>query len=83
MSAWQEAHIQVIGGTYVIVQLVESWEIDGPPHMELSTRFFVPVEGDSLEWGYSIVLSDFLTADYMEQEFRQEVARWERLASHG
>jgi hypothetical protein len=83
MTVWQEAHIQLIGGTSVTVQLVEAWELNGPPHMELATRFSFPVEGEALAWGYAYPLGDYLTADYMEQEFRQELARWERLASHG
>lgn len=83
MEVWKESCIQLIGGTSVIVQLGEVANWDDAPNTELSTRFVYCVEGERLEWGYAIVLCDFLTMDYMEQEFRQEVARWERMASHG
>lgn len=83
MEIWKESVITLIGGTSVTVQLVDIQEMSGEPHTELATRFSFPVEGVAIAWGYSTVLSDFLTGDYMEQEFRQEVARWERLKSHG
>jgi len=82
MTVWEESSFELIGGSWVTVLLEESWEIDGPPHMELRTMFAYPIEGEPHTWGYAYPLSDFLSDDYMRQEFRQEVARWERLAQH-
>jgi hypothetical protein len=83
MEIWEEQSIPLIGGSTVTVRLVDALEMSGEPHTELQTRFYIPVEGETVLWGYSLVFCDFLSADYMEQEFRQEVARWERLRSHG
>jgi hypothetical protein len=83
MRIWEESSFQLIGGSWVTVLLEESWEIDGPPHMEISTHFAYPIEGETHVWSCAYPLSDYLTDDYMKQEFRQEVARWGRLASHG
>jgi hypothetical protein len=82
MAIYEQRFITVIGGTSVIVQLEEVANWDGPPNTELTTRFVYSVEGERHEWGYAIVLSDFLEWEYMLQEFRQEVARWARLASN-
>lgn len=79
MEVWAEESIQLIGGATVTVRLVEVPNWDSAPNMELVTRLSYPVEGEQHEWGYATVLSDFLTGEYMEQEFRQEVARWRRM----
>ena len=84
MEIWEEESIPLIGGSTVTVRLVNVLEFNGPPHTELWTRFSYPLtDGESVQWGSSYPLCDYLSTDYMEQEFRQEVARWERFRSHG
>ena len=60
-----------IGGIAITVALVESWEWNGPPHLEIQTTVSAVIEGQHVTYSVSEVVSDYAGNKEIEALFNE------------